>query len=341
MTDVEAVAPIKEKLLEMTTAFCRERLDKDYERLAVKLVNKLARKRPPPILRGRLENWAAGIIHALGSVNFLFDKSFEPYVASPEISEHFGVSPSTMSQKSKVIRDLFKMDHFGNQEFQTAHMKRGFAPVNEMIQQLAGMLADSEEPPDGEFVDQDHPVIDAYYGLCERYNAQRPSKSLQTALEKLIARDPDFFDPYLMLRDLLLRNGQTAEAATLLDEAYARALRRITAATGEWPEALAWGWLENRHLIRTLLNKALDLWDQGDLEAALDLLRRLLRSNPNDNIGARYYILGIRTGLTLEGFEARFNKGGYYDAELPEWFDTGMAEFPDEFDEWKKAAGHD
>lgn len=35
----------------------------------------------------------------------------------------------------------------------------------------------------------------------------------------------------------------------------------------------------------------------------MDLLRKLLRSNPRDNIGARHYILVVRLGMTFAEFE--------------------------------------
>jgi hypothetical protein len=35
----------------------------------------MSRKRNVPFLYGRMEIWAAAIIHALGSINFLFDTS--------------------------------------------------------------------------------------------------------------------------------------------------------------------------------------------------------------------------------------------------------------------------
>ena len=33
-------------------------------------------------MSGKLEIWAAGIIHAIGIVKFLFDKSSEPYASA-------------------------------------------------------------------------------------------------------------------------------------------------------------------------------------------------------------------------------------------------------------------
>ena len=62
-----------------------------------------------PLERGKLESWAAGIVYALGSVNFLFDPSQDPHLSAGEVCAAFGVSTSTGAAKAKQIRDLFRM----------------------------------------------------------------------------------------------------------------------------------------------------------------------------------------------------------------------------------------
>jgi len=59
--------------------------------------------------QGKAATWACGIIHAIGIVNFLYDNSQTPHVASSQIANYFGLSPSTMQAKSKQIRDLLGM----------------------------------------------------------------------------------------------------------------------------------------------------------------------------------------------------------------------------------------
>lgn len=63
-------------------------------------------------MTGNIENWAAGVIHALGTINFLFDKASEPYASVKTINDFFGTKQSTTSQKSKKIRDLFEITYF-------------------------------------------------------------------------------------------------------------------------------------------------------------------------------------------------------------------------------------
>lgn len=63
------------------------------------------------------------MVHAICTVNFAFDKSQKPHVTSPLIAEHFGVSLNTASQKSKTLRDLFRMRHW-DEEFSTQEMQK-------------------------------------------------------------------------------------------------------------------------------------------------------------------------------------------------------------------------
>jgi tetratricopeptide (TPR) repeat protein len=176
-----------------------------------------------------------------------------------------------------------------------------------------------------EYADRDHEVMDTYYDLCEEYNG-RNAKSIKRRLERLIEKNPNFFDSYLSLYEILQDEGNLDKAEKVLDGAYERAIKLITDKEGNWPDILEWAWLENRHIIRTLLNKAISLWERKEVDGALDLFRKLLRTNPGDNLGARDYILAIRQGMRFEDFEKHFNKGGFYDKELT-----------DEFDWWEKA----
>jgi len=107
-----AVRPQYDDIVQRLAAVCRDHLDDDYATLGRKLAGALARKRPAPIARGRPEIWTAGILHALGMVNFLFDSSQTPHLRPEELARVCGVAPSTMSAKSKLIREMFDMYPF-------------------------------------------------------------------------------------------------------------------------------------------------------------------------------------------------------------------------------------
>lgn len=108
----EKVEEKKAELLELTMEFSNKFLNDEYGEVIEKLINKMARKREVPFMSGRTEIWAAAVIHALGTINFLFDKSNQSYVPVTNIFEYFGTKQSTTSQKSKKIRDMFNMTYF-------------------------------------------------------------------------------------------------------------------------------------------------------------------------------------------------------------------------------------
>lgn len=96
-------------IVAVTDAFCDAHLNTEYAELTRKATAALCRKRPSPLARGKVETWACGIIYALGFVNFLFDKSQDPYMPASEICEHFGISTSSGGNYSKKVRDALKM----------------------------------------------------------------------------------------------------------------------------------------------------------------------------------------------------------------------------------------
>lgn len=97
------------EIMSIVKNLCKDHLNDEYYELAQELTAKLARKRPSPLLSGRCNSWAAGIMHALGMINFLFDKSQNPYLSSKALADWFGLSQNTIGAKSKSIRDMFKM----------------------------------------------------------------------------------------------------------------------------------------------------------------------------------------------------------------------------------------
>jgi len=107
-----AARPAYDAVVALSDAVCQAHLNEEWAILCRELAAALARKRPSPLLRGEPEVWAAGILHALGLVNFLFDPSQTPSMTVSELCTAFGVKQSTMGTKSRYIRDLFKMYQF-------------------------------------------------------------------------------------------------------------------------------------------------------------------------------------------------------------------------------------
>lgn len=140
----EEIKERENKLLELTSAFCDQKLDDDYLRLCEKVIKKMGRKREVPFHKGTLEVWSAAVVYAIGSINFLFDKSFEPYMKADQINEYFGTKNSTVSAKAREIKDMFKMSHFSS-DFSTQRMAES-NPFNQMVM-VDGLIAPIEALP--------------------------------------------------------------------------------------------------------------------------------------------------------------------------------------------------
>ncbi len=105
----KAMQATYDAIITLTDEFCRAELNEEYADMCRQLTAKLCRKRPSPLVSGRPQNWAAGIIHAIGTVNFAFDRSQTPSIAVTDISDYFGIGKSSPTSKSKEIRDLFNI----------------------------------------------------------------------------------------------------------------------------------------------------------------------------------------------------------------------------------------
>ena len=101
--------PICGELAEMISDYCGRFLSEDYRTLCLRLLEKLCRKRPSPLLHGRRNTWAAGIVYTIAANNLIFDKSMPIHRTADELSRPFGLAPATASAKAAEIRRLVRM----------------------------------------------------------------------------------------------------------------------------------------------------------------------------------------------------------------------------------------
>ncbi len=133
-----------EEIFTLTDPFCAEHLDAEYGELVRRLIAKLARKRPSPLARGDLRIWAGAAIYAVGSVNFLFDRSQRPHLTGDELSELTGVPKSTLANKAKVIRDVLRIG-----QLEPAFCRRALLESNPLAWMISvnGFIVDARTMP--------------------------------------------------------------------------------------------------------------------------------------------------------------------------------------------------
>jgi hypothetical protein len=133
-----------DEITQLTDACSNTYLNEEYKQVCRELTATLWRKRPSPLSQGKVPTWACAIIHAVGTVNFLFDSSQKPYVPASQISGYFGLSTSTMQAKSKQIRDL--LDMYQMDPNWTVPSMIGSNPLVWMIQ-VNGLIIDARHAP--------------------------------------------------------------------------------------------------------------------------------------------------------------------------------------------------
>jgi hypothetical protein len=99
-----------DEIIALTDKFSQKHLNEEYAETIRLMTAALCRKRPSPLERGKANTWACGIVHAVGTVNFLFDRSQTPYISAGDLAKAFGIAQSTSQGKSKEIRDALKIN---------------------------------------------------------------------------------------------------------------------------------------------------------------------------------------------------------------------------------------
>ena len=136
----EEVQPAFDEIAGLVDAFCKEHLNAEYADLCRSLTEKLARKRPSPLVSGKPNTWACGIVRTIGWVNFLDDRSQTPHMKLTAIDKAFGVGESTGQGKSMLIRKMLKITQMDPAWSLRSQMDRN--PTAWMIQ-FKGFLLDA------------------------------------------------------------------------------------------------------------------------------------------------------------------------------------------------------
>ncbi|HUY89023.1 MAG TPA: DUF6398 domain-containing protein [Pirellulales bacterium] len=105
----EWVQPAFERIVGVIDEFCKEHLNQEYAVLCRKMAEKLARKRPSPLLSGKPAIWASGIVRTIGWVNFLHDRSQTPHMRLCDIDAGFGIAESSGAGKLAAIRKMLNI----------------------------------------------------------------------------------------------------------------------------------------------------------------------------------------------------------------------------------------
>jgi tetratricopeptide (TPR) repeat protein len=138
-------------------------------------------------------------------------------------------------------------------------------------------------------------VLEKYYDfLDERNDYSNESEVLY--LKYLISLNNYVYDPYILLMELYFKNNELEKGIEIINLGYSRLMKKEF--NNNFPKQLDYLELENRSIYRLIYNYADMLWFAEENDKALNIFKKLLKINPNDNLGVRYAICGMLEGYS-------------------------------------------
>jgi len=109
MNEKEKKQEREKEISNLINEFCHRYLNDDLQGYAMKLLEKLTRKRTYSITSGRIEIWASAIIWVIARLNFLFDSQNPNNISTDTICDFFDTKKSTVGNKATDIEKACKI----------------------------------------------------------------------------------------------------------------------------------------------------------------------------------------------------------------------------------------
>lgn len=291
------IASKYEEIIEKIKNFSAEFLNEEYKNICVLATETLFLNYEENLKKGKSFSWAAGIVHAIGTVNNLFDSKEEPYVKATDLYKAFGISSSTGSSKSKEVKNLLGLSEENEQwmigKNNTEVLKGNLPKVNEEVavtlnkevKENKAVDKENKEPfkfkVDGKFLASQAIINHAW----EQKNYKNKAKFAKEAL----AVYEDCADAYIILsRDSSLNADQKKALLEKAVKAAKNSLRIDNLENAE-PELLKLKIAEP--LFGAKYSLATHLWDAGEREEAIENAIEILRYNEKDNLMVRSVVV--------------------------------------------------
>lgn len=133
-----------DEIAPLIAEFCEDHLNDDYKSLCLHLLEKLCRKRPSPLLKGRESTWAAGIVYAIAANNFIFDKENPCCMTAQEIADEFNLSAATTGNKASELRRMFDISYLNTEWVLKEHLQHNPAV---WLLKVDGFIVDIRDMP--------------------------------------------------------------------------------------------------------------------------------------------------------------------------------------------------
>ncbi len=129
---------------------------------------------------------------------------------------------------------------------------------------------------------------DAYYDAMDMLCEDR-WESAEGILRQTLKKHKDYIELYVGLASVYRYIGDDDNFEKIVEKGYKKLREKFP----EWPKEMFWGYTNNRQFLRMIDFRASLYFDQGDKKEAEKLYKLLLRFNPGDNQGIRYFLAGL------------------------------------------------
>lgn len=260
-----------EEIKEILNDFCDSYLNEDYKVISNRLCEAIIEKDESLLIRGKSTAWACGIIHAIGSVNNLFNKDNDIYIKAKDLYENLQVSSSTGLNRSKQIQSLMNMSEEDNT---TSAWRITKEENKEKLQE--------EEEIQKEEIDENFEKAQALIKEAWQYkNFNKKKKLAKEAIEIC-----DYcVDAYIILaKDNSKSNEEKKE---LLEKAVKGSLKLLGVSDISEITKETWNLPEITSFLGSSYNLLFQLWNMGERRKAIDLGLEILKYDEKDMLMIR------------------------------------------------------
>ncbi|CUU46536.1 DUF6398 domain-containing protein [Clostridium beijerinckii] len=292
------IASKYEEIIEKIKSFSDEYLNEDYKNICVLATETLFLNYEEQLKKGKSFSWGAGIVHAIGTVNNLFDSKEKPYIKVADLYKEFGVSSSTGSSKSKEVKSLLDISK-DNKKWIIGENKDAEASEGTMLKAKEEVALTMNDKIEEDKAIKDETKVPFKFAVHKDYimaqriieyawrqkNYKNKAKYAKEALEVY----EDCADAYIILsKDSSLNNNQKTE---LLEKAVtaAKNLLRIDDLKNAPAELLRLKIA--RQLFGAKYSLAIHLWEIGEKEAAIDNALEILEYDEKDELVVRSLVV--------------------------------------------------
>lgn len=274
------IASKYEEIIDKIKSFSNEYLNEEYENICVKATETLFLNNEDKLKKGKSFSWAAGIVHAIGTINNLFDSKEEPYIKVADLYKEFGVSSSTGSSKSKEVKSLLDLS-----KENTKWMISKDQNIEEVAVTVDSAKSVNKEVEKETFkfaVKKDYVVAQNIVDYAwKQKNYKNKAKHAKEALEIC----EDCADAYILLsKDSSLNNVEKKE---LLQKAVQAAKNLLKIDDLEAAPAEIFKLKIAEPFFGAKYTLAVHLWEIGEKEAAIENAIDILKYNEYDNLMVR------------------------------------------------------